>query len=91
MGAEEREAAVSTAEDQREGRAVAIPNFDPCGRQFSSGSASQDHRDLPVRRNSEGGQKRGWKLAERGSGVHKAFDGDRRLIAGSRGTDMNLN
>jgi hypothetical protein len=91
MGAEEREAAVSTAEDQREGRAVAIPNFDPCGRQFSSGSVSQDHRDLPVRRNSEGGQKRGWKLAERGSGVHKAFDGDRRLIAGSRGTDMNLN
>ncbi len=90
MGPEEREAVICTAEDQREGSEVAIANFDPCSRLFSSGSISQHHRDLPVRSNPEAGQKRGWELAECGSGVHKAFDGDRRLIAGSRGTDMNL-
>ena len=91
MGPEEREAAVSTAEDQREGREAAIANFDPCSRLFSSGSVSQNHRDLPVRSNSEAGQKRGWKLAERGSGVHKTFDGSQRLIADPSRTDMDLN
>ena len=90
MGSEERQAVGSTEEDQREGREVAIANFDPCRRLVSSGAVSQDHWDPSVRSDSEAGQKRGWKLAECGSGVHQTFHGSRRLIAGSGWTDMNL-
>jgi hypothetical protein len=91
MGSEERQAVVSTEEDQREGREVAVANFDPCRGLVSSGAVSQDHRDLSVRSDSEAGRKRGWKLAEGGSGVHETFHRSRRLIAGSRWTDVDLN
>lgn len=91
MGSEECQAVVSTEEDQREGREVAIANFDPCRRLVSSGAVSQDHWDLSVRSDSQAGQKRGWKLAECGSSVHQTFHWSRQLIGGSGWTDMDLN
>ena len=77
MGSEERQAVVSTEEDQREGREGAIVNFHPCSGLVFSGAVGQAHGDLPVWSDSEAGQKGGWKLAERGSGIHQTFDRDR--------------
>lgn len=90
MGSEERQAVVPAEEDKREGGEVAVADLDPCRGLFPSGAVGQDHGDLPIWGDSEAGQERRRELAERGSGVHQAFDGNQRLIAGSGWTNMNL-
>lgn len=91
VGAEERQAVLSTEKDEGEGGAVTVANLDPGGRLVSSGAVSQDYRDLSVGRDFETSQQSGWKLAERGARVYQAFHGSRRLIERSDWTDMDLN